>query len=258
MTTRRFQAASPAGALVQGHGVWWDHDPVGSLADLPRGHAAQLPGGVGLWVGGAAVTAGVILGGRYLWSRWILPRWGSQDVMLSSGAQADPSKVPATGVAGVQLGEFFDLTEMVGSATAAARGIDNTPTPEAIVALRALVTHVLDPLRRWLGVPVLISSGYRSPALNAAIGGAADSQHMRGEGVDIKVGGLTSPQLAAKILKARELGILPGWDQLIHYKSGYRGHVHVSWKATGAQRGLVTYAPREGVYEHGVAPAAAA
>lgn len=80
--------------------------------------------------------------------------------------------------------KHFTLKELTQSPTAQSRGIDNQPTPEAITNLTALVEQVLDPLREALGTPIRVTSGYRSQALNRAIGGSTTSQHMRGEAVD--------------------------------------------------------------------------
>ncbi|MFN7930295.1 MAG: D-Ala-D-Ala carboxypeptidase family metallohydrolase [Blastocatellia bacterium] len=67
-----------------------------------------------------------------------------------------------------------------------AQRIDNIPTPEAFANLEALVLNILDPLRDRIGQPIVVSSGYRSPELNKAIGGASKngqpiSQHCFGE-----------------------------------------------------------------------------
>ena len=75
--------------------------------------------------------------------------------------------------------KYFSIAELTASQTATRRRIDNTPDEEAIDNLSLLLRHVLDPLRIALG-PVFISSGYRSPRLNRAIGGARNSQHVVG------------------------------------------------------------------------------
>lgn len=90
----------------------------------------------------------------------------------------------------MNLSPNFVLAEFIISQEAERRGIDNTPTPEIITHLTALCVAILEPLRQALG-PVRVSSGYRSPALNAAIGGAKDSQHMTGHAADISVNGRT-------------------------------------------------------------------
>lgn len=87
---------------------------------------------------------------------------------------------------GIQLSRHFSLREMVCSGTAMRRGIDNTPGKAEIENMRRLCTSVLEPVRARFGV-TRISSGYRSEALNAAVGGVKDSQHLRGEAADIHI-----------------------------------------------------------------------
>lgn len=82
---------------------------------------------------------------------------------------------------------FFRLEEFTHSKTAIKLGIKNEPNEEQIKNLAALVNNVLQPLRDKLGKPVVITSGFRSPALNKAVGGSPNSQHMKGEAVDIRV-----------------------------------------------------------------------
>ena len=96
-----------------------------------------------------------------------------------------------------QLTPHFKLSEFTKSSTATARKIDNTPSQEVISNLKALCQNVLEPLRAYVNesspskgdkrgsVPIIIGSGYRSPALNKAVGGVANSQHMTGEAADI-------------------------------------------------------------------------
>lgn len=88
----------------------------------------------------------------------------------------------------IMLSPHFSLRELIASGTAIRRNIDNTPQPEHVRRLTALCTNVLEPLRRRFGV-IRITSGYRSPALNKAVGGAPSSQHMLGEAADINVSG---------------------------------------------------------------------
>ncbi len=91
----------------------------------------------------------------------------------------------------MQLSEHFELAEFLVSETAARRGIANEPTPEIIDNLRRLCQSVLEPLRVKLARPVVITSGYRSPALNRAVGGSPTSYHMLGRAADILVPGMT-------------------------------------------------------------------
>ena len=93
----------------------------------------------------------------------------------------------------MKLSDHFTLEEMTRSATASARNINNAlhpahPHDAAVIAnLKHLCEEVLEPLRRHVGGPILISSGYRCPALNTAVGGATGSQHMTGEAADIYI-----------------------------------------------------------------------
>ena len=84
---------------------------------------------------------------------------------------------------------YFELDEFLRSDTAKRRNIDNTPSFEVVEHLDELVTKILDPLRAAYGMPINIASGYRSPALNKAVGGVATSVHQIGYAADMTVGG---------------------------------------------------------------------
>lgn len=75
---------------------------------------------------------------------------------------------------------------MTKSATAERKGIDNTPSVQVRANLTALIEKVLDPLREAYGKPIIVTSGYRCERLNKAVGGAASSQHVKGEAADIR------------------------------------------------------------------------
>ena len=107
---------------------------------------------------------------------------------MSSPGNAKPSVDKR---ANMQLSEHFELAEFLVSETASRRGIANEPTPEVIENLRRLCQLVLEPMRAHLKLPVVITSGYRSPALNRAIGGSPTSHHMQGRAADLIVPGMT-------------------------------------------------------------------
>lgn len=82
--------------------------------------------------------------------------------------------------------KYFTIRELTRSVTASNKGIDNTPDETVKGNLAALVEKILDPLRERWGAPIIVSSGYRCPKLNRAVGGAKTSQHMKGQAVDIR------------------------------------------------------------------------
>lgn len=149
-----------------------------------------------------------------------------------------------------RLGEFFTLAELMVTST----GLPNVPDARARANLQVLVETALDPLRRHLGRPVRVRSGFRSPQVNRAVGGSAKSGHLTGEAADIKVDGLDSIALLEAILLADI-----SFDQIIAYHAGRGGHVHIGIKA-GAQarhRKQVLLAPLSGGYVPYVAGGAA-
>ena len=83
---------------------------------------------------------------------------------------------------------YFSIKELCRSSKANKLGIDNAPTNSVVDSLTRLVDVVLDPLREAYGNPIIVNSGYRCPELNRAVGGARNSQHTKGEAVDITVG----------------------------------------------------------------------
>lgn len=87
------------------------------------------------------------------------------------------------------ISKNFALEEFEASDTAKARHISNAATPDAIIALTYLCINVLQPLRDWFGCEIKIGSGYRSKALNRAVGGVSNSQHMEGKAVDLCIDG---------------------------------------------------------------------
>lgn len=86
-----------------------------------------------------------------------------------------------------KITENFTLEEMFRSETAERRHIDNRPSAEIEANLTYLVKNVLQPLRDHFGVPIRVTSGYRSPALNRAIGGSSSSWHSHGCAADIQI-----------------------------------------------------------------------
>ena len=84
--------------------------------------------------------------------------------------------------------QHFTIQELTASATAERLAIDNTPPRAAQQMLTVLVEQLLDPIRRRYGAPIIVTSGYRCPALNIAVGGVANSHHIVGCAADITIG----------------------------------------------------------------------
>lgn len=120
----------------------------------------------------------------------------------------------------MNLSPHFKLEEFTNSATAIALGIDNTPTEEHLQNLKEVALR-MESVRALFGKPVIITSGYRNPELNAAVGGVKNSAHALGWAVDFKVLGFSLLETAAKIANS---GI--AFDQLIHEKNRC---VHISF-----------------------------
>jgi len=130
----------------------------------------------------------------------------------------------------LRLSEHFTLREFTVSQTATRLGLVNGTTPEDIEKLIDLCNNVLEPIRAHFG-PVTISSGYRSPELNRAIGGSTNSQHCKGEAADIIVPAYTPYDVCKWI----ELSGLE-FDQLI-----YEGRwTHISYNAENNRGNILT------------------
>lgn len=128
--------------------------------------------------------------------------------------------------------KYFTIAELCRSNTADRLGINNRCRQEHVTALTALVENVLDPLREWWGKPIIVSSGYRCPELNAAVKGSKTSQHMAGEAADIDTGDRQQNKLLFEYIKKN----MP-FDQLIWEHGG--DWVHVSYRADGKNRNQV-------------------
>jgi len=134
----------------------------------------------------------------------------------------------------MQLSKNLALAEVMRSETAKRKGISNMPTPEHIENFKLLAENVFQPIREHFGVPIHISSGYRSKALNTAVGGSLSSQHCSGEAIDIDMDGTSVKN--AQIFNYIKDNL--SFDQLI-WEFGTDSNpdwVHVSYESSGKQR----------------------
>lgn len=153
----------------------------------------------------------------------------------------------------ILLSPHFRLSEFVASKTAQDHGLDNSPPDEAVENLRALCVHTLEPLREALGLPVIVTSGYRCKQLNRLLVRHSDkSQHMNGEAADFYVGWngpeKERPSRRALLIKVFRQIITDDsivFDQCIIYPS----FIHVSYVRSGHKnRGRLTKAFANGSY----------
>lgn len=99
----------------------------------------------------------------------------------------------------MRLSSHFTLAEITASTTARRLGIDNTPPPELLPRLMMLA-EMLERIRATLGAPVIITSGYRSPPVNRAVGGVTSSDHTQGHAADFVCPGFGAPSQVARLL----------------------------------------------------------
>lgn len=114
---------------------------------------------------------------------------------------------------------YFSFAEMILTNT----GLPNIPNWEQIQNLQALVVNVLNPAREAYKKPIYVTSGYRSHEVNAAIGGARNSQHTRGFASDVTTGSKEGNKALFQILLRG-----PIFDQLIDEKDF--SWIHVSYR----------------------------
>ena len=132
------------------------------------------------------------------------------------------------------LTKNFSYQEMIKSSTADRIGVSNDATREHVINLVNLCNFILQPVRDEFG-PIRINSGYRSPALNKAVGGSKTRQHCNGEAADFESSRISNPELATWVAKKLD------FDQLIlefyDGKDPHSGWVHCSYKMDGSNRG---------------------
>ena len=123
--------------------------------------------------------------------------------------------------------KYFSLTEMTRSDTARRLGIDNTPSDEIKKNLTLFIEKVLDPIREDWGSPISVSSGYRCPELNKAVGGVKTSGHLYGFCADLQVKGdlRKFSNFVIEWMKEHQMK----YDQIIWEKSGNVTWLHFCW-----------------------------
>ena len=143
----------------------------------------------------------------------------------------------------LRISKNFSVSEMVKSATATRLGVDNSPSSLHLVNMTHLAINILQPVRDKFGV-ITINSGYRSPALNAKVGGSKTSQHCNGQAADFESFSTPNPDLAKWISKNLD------FDQLIlEFYDGVdpnSGWIHCSYNLMGNRGKILTALKQNG------------
>ena len=150
----------------------------------------------------------------------------------------------------MELSKSFTLNELTKSQEATRLGIENIPNEEHIENLKILCEKILQPLRDYYGLPVSISSGYRSIALCEAIGSSAKSQHTKGQAADFEIFGVANKDVSDFIVQNLDYDqcILEFWNE----NEPNSGWVHCSYSINGNRKqylkaqkvnGKIVYSP---------------
>ena len=153
----------------------------------------------------------------------------------------------------IYLSPHFSLSEFTASATARKYGIVNEAPDEAVENLRRLCYGTLEPLRNALGLPIIITSGYRTKTLNDKLSRSSKhSQHMQGQAADFHLSQTLMSRILCisrrkQLIKAFRRIILDesiDYDQLIIYPS----FIHVSYVSRSRNRHNIMLGMRNGKF----------
>lgn len=144
----------------------------------------------------------------------------------------------------MNLTPHFSLAELTASDTAVAKKIDNTARPDVVKNLKR-VAEMLEQVRALVGAPIRVSSGYRAPALNKAVGGAANSMHVLGLAADISTSAMSPKKLAWLISQSDIV-----FDQLIY--EGTWVHIGLSVGKPRQQILTAQFGPGDTTYANGI------
>ena len=143
----------------------------------------------------------------------------------------------------MNISKNFTLSELIKSADAIRKGLDNFPSQQVVDNLTLLATNVLQPVRDYYARPITINSGYRSAVVNASVGGSTTSDHCKGMAADIEIAGIDNAVLAQYISTTYK------FTQVIleFYTPGVAssGWVHVSYDANNLKGQVLTAIKRD-------------
>lgn len=131
--------------------------------------------------------------------------------------------------------QYFTIKELCKSNTAIAFNIDNTPSPQIVKNLQELIDF-LNPIREAWGSPIKVTSGYRCPQLNARVGGAKTSAHLKGFAADLQPANGNMKEFK-QFIQRYLIDNNCKWDQALLEKSAFAEWVHIGLKNnSGMQR----------------------
>lgn len=144
--------------------------------------------------------------------------------------------------------KYFSIKELCASFKANELGIKNEPTKQALVNLESLVLNILDPLREAWGGGIIVTSGYRSAALNKAVGGSPSSAHRYGLAADIVPADKRIGVFKAFVVKWLKDNAI-NFDQYIDEVGGGSEWVHIGIKSPSGNQRRQFLKYRNGRYE---------
>jgi len=127
----------------------------------------------------------------------------------------------------------FKISELIHSDTAIMKNINNMPDINALDCMLDLIVCCLQPIREKFKMPMIITSGYRCPEVNKLVGGAVNSQHLKGQAADFVIKNYTPAQTVEKI---KSFNI--EFDQLINE---YDRWVHISFNKGNNRKQVLKY-----------------
>lgn len=153
-------------------------------------------------------------------------------------------------ITSTQLSKNFTLLEFTRSGVASQRNIMNVPTELHVRNMQLLCDNVLERIRERFNKPVNILSGFRSRELNAAVGGAPDSQHTMGQAADIEVYGIRNDDLFCFI--ADHLNFDQVIAEQLESEDGSAGWIHVSYRQGSNRKQELSFLGKERGYVNGL------
>ena len=136
-----------------------------------------------------------------------------------------------------QISKHISVNEATFSQKAVSNKISNVPNETQLEAMQLVATKLFEPLREWYGKPIKINSFFRNPEVNKLVGGAKNSNHMRGEAIDVSAGSQVENKKLFDWCKAN----FKDWDELIWEYGSAVGPdwLHISYKTKGNRKKII-------------------